>query len=208
MSDEPLADSETITAAMLLDTTEVLKINEFIQPTITQEMTERMYVSHVVSPEDFYVQFESALDDLSLLSEEISKYCAQLQPSEQALNNPCAGMSCCARFSKDGYWYRARIKYLVSSNRAKVEFVDYGNEEILPLNVLKEPDKTFMQLPRQAILCCLDVTKDFWSSQQRHIFREAALDKHFEAKFMVRDGEKWRVCLESNGMSIADILGS
>ena len=205
LSDEPVVDPETVAAAMIPDTNEVLKINEFIQPTVTQEMRERVYVSHVVSPEEFYVQFESALDDLSLLSAEITQYYSQMQLSGQVLNNPCIGMSCCARFSQDGDWYRGRIKGVVS-NGAKVEFVDYGNEEIVPFRDIKDPDKTFMQLPQQTILCCLDVTKDFWSAQQRDIFRTAALDKSFEAKFIVLDGEKWRVSLESNGVSVVDMF--
>ena len=187
------------------DTAQIVKINEYLQPGILPEMKDRVYVCHVVSPDEFYVQFESALNDLSLLSGQISQFYTQLAPSAYVLNDPCPGMSCCARFSQDGDWYRGKIKDVISPG-ANVQFIDYGNEELVPFHFIKDPDKKFMQLPQQAILCGLDATKDIWSAQEINIFKTVALDKSFEARFIIRDGKRWRVCLESTGVSIVDMF--
>lgn len=187
------------------DSGDTFLVREFIQPAIAPEMKERVYVSHVVNPDEFYVQFESALDDLSALSGEISRFYLSLGPSTKVLRSPSPGMSCGARFSQDGDWYRGRVKRVTSSG-AEVEFVDYGNSEVVSFNQVKDPEKDFMQLPQQAILCGLDATKDHWSPGEVNIFRSVALDKSFNAKFIVRDGQKWRVSLDSGGVSIVDMF--
>ena len=187
------------------DSDNTLLIREFIQPTISPEMKELVYVSHVVSPDEFYVQFESALDDLSALSGELSRFYLSLGPSTNVLRSPSPGMSCCAMFSQDGDWYRGRVKSLTSSE-AEVEFVDYGNSEMVSFNHVKDVEKDFMQLPQQAVLCGLDATKDHWSAGEVNIFQSVALDKSFNAKFIIRDGQKWRVSLDSGGVSIVDMF--
>ena len=187
------------------DSDDTFLAREFIQPTITPDMKEHVYVSHVVSPDEFYVQFESALDDLSALSGELSRFYFSLGPSTSVLRSPSPGMSCCARFSQDGDWYRGRIKRVTSSG-AEVEFVDYGNCEVVSLNQVKDPEKDFMQLPQQAILCGLNATKDHWSAGEVNIFKSVALDKSFNAKFIIRDGQKWRVSLDSGGASVVDMF--
>ena len=187
------------------DSEDTFLVREFIQPSIAPDMKENVYVSHVVSPDEFYVQFESALDDLSALSGELSRFYLSLGPSTSVLRSPSPGMSCCARFSQDGDWYRGRIKKVTSSG-AEVEFVDYGNSEVVSFNQVKDPEKGFMQLPQQAILCGLDATKDHWSVGEVNIFKSVALDKSFNAKFIIRDGQKWRVSLDSGGASIVDMF--
>ena len=195
----------TPVVAMPEDSDGIFQIVEFIQPNITQEMKQQLYVSHIVSPDEFYVQFETALDDLTDLSERIGQFYSFLQPSENVLKNPSPGMSCCARFSEDGNWYRGRIKR-VTPHGVEVEFVDYGNGEVVNFSEVKDPEKPFMQLPQQAILCGLDATKDQWSSEEINIFKSVALDKSFVAKFIIQDGPKWRVSLESGGTSVVDMF--
>ncbi|KAJ7388565.1 hypothetical protein OS493_036932 [Desmophyllum pertusum] len=188
-----------------LDDDDTFRVREFIQTKINPEMVANVYVCHVVSPDEFYVQFESALDDLSVLSGEIGEFYSPMATYANVLRDPCAGMSCCAKFSEDGNWYRGRIKE-VTSLGAEVEFVDYGNGEVVFFHEIKDPDKAFMQLPQQAILCGLDATKDVWSAQEVNIFKSVALDKSFLAKFMIRDGPKWRVSLDSGGVSVVDMF--
>ena len=180
-------------------------ISEYLKPTVKADTRDRVYVSHVVSPDEFYVQFESSLDELSLLSGEISQFYSQIAPSHYVLNNPFAGMSCCARFSQDGDWYRGIVQG-VSSYGAHIEFIDYGNSEVVPFHEIKDPHKKFMQLPRQAILCGLDVTKDRWTAQETNIFKSVTLDKTLDATFMIRDGQRWRVRLESEGLSVVNLF--
>lgn len=190
---------------MLEDNSDTCEIREFTQLKIKPNVTNTVYVSHVVSPDEFYVQFESALDSLSILSEKMSTFYSKMQPSDFLLNNPCTGMSCCARFSEDGNWYRGKIRE-VGSHGALVQFIDYGNCEVVPFDNIKDTEKEFMQLPQQSTLCGLDATKDVWSPEEVNTLKTVALDKCFQAKFIIRDGPKWRLCLESSGVSVLDMF--
>lgn len=190
---------------MLEDNSDTCEIREFTQLKIKPNVTNTVYVSHVVSPDEFYIQFESALDSLSILSEKMSTFYTKMQPSDFLLNNPCTGMSCCARFSEDGNWYRGKIRE-VGSHGALVQFIDYGNCEVVPFYNIKDTEKEFMQLPQQSTLCGLDATKDVWSPEEVNTLKTVALDKCFQAKFIIRDGPKWRVCLESSGVSVLDMF--
>lgn len=190
---------------MLEDNSDTCQNREFTQLKIKPNVTNTVYVSHVVTPDEFYVQFESTLHPLSILSEKMSIFYSKIQPSDFLLNNPCTGMSCCARFSEDGNWYRGKIRE-VGSHGALVQFIDYGNCEVVPFYNIKDADKEFMQLPQQSLLCGLDATKDVWSPEEVNTLKTVALDKCFQAKFIIRDGPKWRVCLESNGVSVLDMF--
>lgn len=183
---------------------DIFEKREFLQPQITQEMKQNVYVSHIVSPDEFYVQFATGLDELTYLSEEMNRFYS-LHPSKNELKKPTKGMSCCAKFSQDHGWYRGTVKG-VALHGVEVEFVDYGNSEFVnPIDV-KDVEKAFMQLPQQAVLCALDVTKDQWSTEEINIFMSVSLDKTFEAKFITRDGLKWRVSLQSGGTSVVDMF--
>ena len=53
-----------------------------------------------------------------------------------------AGMACCARYSADDDWYRAKVKSVATKNGdgtgevagAEVLFVDYGTSEAVPID--------------------------------------------------------------------------
>ena len=183
-----------------------LEITEYLDPVVIAEMKCSVYVSHIVSPDEFYVQLSSSLDELSLLSGEISRFYSQIQPTEYIVKDPRPGMSCCARFSQDGDWYRGKLKNIFSLEGAYVQFVDYGNGESVPFSEIKDPHESFMQLPQQAICCCLDVTKDRWTPEELNIFQTVALDKFFDVTFIIRDGQKWRVSLQTDGVSVVDLF--
>ena len=52
------------------------------------------------------------------------------------------GMACCARYSADDDWYRAKVKSVATKNGdgtgetvgAEVLFVDYGTSEAVPID--------------------------------------------------------------------------
>ncbi|KAK8760027.1 hypothetical protein V5799_028707 [Amblyomma americanum] len=61
------------------------------------------------------------------------------------------GTVCLAKFPHDKLWYRALVVRLVSQSEVEVLYVDYGNQEVVPISwVRRVPDK-FMRLPIQAI---------------------------------------------------------
>ena len=68
-------------------------------------------------------------------------------------------MCCCAQFTEDDNWYRARIVESHAKGdmpRAQVIYVDFGNHEPLPTSRLRLLRKEHAELPMMAVLCALD----------------------------------------------------
>ena len=62
---------------------------------------------------------------------------------------------CCTVYSNDGYWYRAELTGLPTSDIAEVMYVDYGNSGQVPRGSLRRPKPHYLALPAQAIKCRL-----------------------------------------------------
>ena len=68
-------------------------------------------------------------------------------------------MFCCAQFTEDDAWYRARITEMKTQGdtpQAHVIYVDFGNNEILPVSRLCMLRREHSELPMIAVLCALD----------------------------------------------------
>ena len=68
-------------------------------------------------------------------------------------------MFCCAQFTEDDAWYRARITEMKTQGdtpQAHVIYVDFGNNEILPVSRLRMLRREHAELPMIAVLCALD----------------------------------------------------
>ena len=68
-------------------------------------------------------------------------------------------MFCCAQFSEDDSWYRARITESSTkddTSLVQVIYVDFGNHEPLPVSRLRMLRKEHAELPMMAVLCALD----------------------------------------------------
>ncbi len=67
-------------------------------------------------------------------------------------------MFCCAQFTEDESWYRARITESATKGtaQAQVIYVDFGNHEALPVSRLRMLRKEHAELPMMAVLCALD----------------------------------------------------
>ena len=65
-----------------------------------------------------------------------------------------AGDICCAQFTEDQEWYRARV-VAVTGDAADVLYLDYGNSETVPLSGLRALPAKLMKLAPQAKLCSL-----------------------------------------------------
>ncbi|KAK3779736.1 hypothetical protein RRG08_035875 [Elysia crispata] len=111
-------------------------------------------VSHIDSFSSIYVV--STDSDRQTKLAELMMSLNQMAGSLPQLSQPREGSLCAACFSEDGIWYRARV-VSVASATCVVQFVDYGNSEKTLPSQLREikGDNSFMQLPAQAVKCCL-----------------------------------------------------
>ena len=77
--------------------------------------------------------------------------------SKDTLPTVQSGMFCCAKFTEDNQWYRARItEYQEVKDTVQVIYVDFGNYELLPSSSLCPLKKEHAELPMGAVLCRLE----------------------------------------------------
>ena len=147
------------------------------------------------SPEDFYchlvkyeTEFETLVNDIAEAGNEL-----------ETLNSLETGAPCVALFSEDESWYRGKI--LESrEGEAKIEFVDYGNEEwVKTVSIKIMPDK-LLQLPIQAVKFCLENVQsasETWSTDEIKLFQEKCDQKMLKADIMSHSFGKFNVILRN-----------
>ncbi|XP_026293854.2 maternal protein tudor [Frankliniella occidentalis] len=133
-----------------------------------------------------WLQQKKDVECISELLENLYESCEEVGDSLQTLT--CGAV--CAAKSEDGNWYRAVI---VETNAApdhvKVQYVDYGNSEDIPINNLKVLHG-FFNIPALAIQAELPVTTEDLTLGQTIL--EMTEDKSFIAYFVKR-GTQWLV---------------
>jgi len=74
-----------------------------------------------------------------------------VEPTSTPLQNASKGLKCAALFTDDNgtSWYRAKVLN-TTKDGCLVQFIDYGNSEVLPLNKLRSLDNSYFSLPPQA----------------------------------------------------------
>jgi hypothetical protein len=136
---------------------------------------EPVKVSYVIHASKFYVQLEvnaEALKSVMLAVEAVCTGVAPLQADQLQV-----GLPCCAQYSEDRKWYRAKILSL-SSSLVEVLYVDYGNTDYVLLSSVKPIDPNLVKiLNTQAIPCCLFGFKDNVDEYLAVKFEEMTLEK-------------------------------
>ncbi|KAM6329775.1 tudor domain-containing protein 1 [Podargus strigoides] len=145
-SGESLKTEEHIKKIMLSDLqTLEIKKDMKVQGTITE----------FKSPSEFYIQMSSpeVLDQIGKLSVKLQDCYANTVNKEQYI--AIKGEVCIARCSLDQTWNRALVKDVdIVQKKAQVFYIDYGNEENIPLSWIKALHKDLELLfPPCAIKC-------------------------------------------------------
>lgn len=101
---------------------------------------------------------------------------------------------CIAQYTEDLKWYRALIKSVEGTN-AKVEFIDYGNTEIVEFAKIKILQKEFSELTMQAVHCKLmGATKTDWTEEETQDFGNL-MGVSMEVEFIAEDNRLYEVLL-------------
>ena len=120
-------------------------------PEVHAGSSEELYISAVLDKNLFFGQLLRFVE-LEDMQAALGSY---YQQAPSLLRQPRVGQDCCAAFSEDQQFYRARIEALQLPN-AFVRFVDYGNGETKPVSSLFELAPEFRKLPIQGIKCQLN----------------------------------------------------
>ena len=162
-----------------------------------------VFVANIATPAEFYVQRSDQESELNELMAKVEAHCGSASLLSSGSVN--VGMACCAKFSEDEAWYRAKVLKHDGSN-VTVLFVDYGNAEETSTRSLRAITDELVQVPVFAVKCSLDgiSTAEAMSEDVIAKFEEATVDKELQCE--VVNGAV--VKLTADGTNIADLFES
>ncbi|XP_061049067.1 tudor domain-containing protein 1 [Eubalaena glacialis] len=111
-------------------------------------------VTEFKHPGDFYVQLHSSevLEYVNQLSVSLKETYANKAHEEDYI--PVKGEVCVAKYTVDQTWNRVIIQDVdVLQKKAQVLYIDYGNEEIIPVNRIHQLNRKIDLFPPCAIKC-------------------------------------------------------
>ena len=159
---------------------------------LTAGCVESVYLSFAPGPDAFHVQLQSRCSDLDALSAELEAvYTAEQAEQPSAGQEKLAG-ACCATSLDDHAWYRAELMRSLPDSTVEVNFVDYGNSQILPAHLVRELKAEFFHQPKFAVLCKLAESE----TDRAGFFEALDLEKPLHATFSKQEGDKWLVSLK------------
>ncbi|KAK2905757.1 hypothetical protein Q8A73_009700 [Channa argus] len=112
-------------------------------------------VSHINNPSDFFIQLVDNMESLLLSAKLQDCYNAANVCGEEDFNIYCPviGQACVARY--ENLWYRAQVIGHPGGRKVEVQYMDFGNKNILSVSDLRKIKDEFFALPSMAIHCCL-----------------------------------------------------
>lgn len=164
-------------------------------------------VTEVQGPGGFWVQSLQSpnLVQLPPLMYKLGKYCNNAQHS--TTRTPVLGELCCARFSEDGVWYRARVIAFPSLSECCFCFLDYGNCEVGAVSAILPATPEFLYLPALAIPCTLVGWEDLGEGEEGGGGEGAGVVQKFkslvENKSLQALQKGWR-----EGRAVVELAGS
>ena len=123
--------------------------------TVRKSEREAVTITHVSSPQDFWCQLNKNFASVDSLMEKLDSHYSD--EGGTSIRDSETGRACIAQYSEDNAWYRGKLLN-TSPAGLTVQFVDYGNSEVVPANLVCEPEPRFLDLPVQAVHCSLPLS--------------------------------------------------
>ncbi|XP_063279914.1 tudor domain-containing protein 6 [Prinia subflava] len=172
--------------------------------------TLKIYVTVVNSPGYFWCH-RADTEDVSYIEKKIEEAeklgLSSLNDGKSYMKN---GDTCLAKYSQDGWFYRAQIRS-VNDDSVVVRHVDYGSEESISLEMIRQMPRELLKIPGQAFACCLSgfsPSDGSWLSEAKKKFNDMTENLVLEAEVVeIRENKDSEVplCvvkLEASGNSI------
>lgn len=115
-----------------------------------------VYIAHVDSVSEFYVQLQSYQEHLENLMAVMDHYYKSACTTVMATHAHLGSLHA-AKYGPEEDFYRAEVTRMLPEGHAEIWYVDYGNREVVSLAELKDLRDNFLELPAQAIKCTLHV---------------------------------------------------
>lgn len=146
---------------------------DLIDEIVEREVDPRAaYVSHAISPSEFWIQQEQYVADLEVLVDRF--IVADMFPKLDEIHL-VEGMLCVAKFPEDQSWYRARVVSHAESGTLVI-YIDYGNSAVS--TEIRAIPEDLAALPPFSKRCCLALPEgvEQWSEEAEIEFVKMAAD--------------------------------
>ncbi|NXY13933.1 TDR15 protein, partial [Atrichornis clamosus] len=156
------------------------------------------FVVYVINPSDFWIQTCRYQKEFQALMKNIARAYSRCRDDEMVLKNPEPGLLCCARYSKDGYYYRGVVTKVLRVN-ITVYFLDFGNTDAVPCQYVKTLLPQFSDLPALAMCCSLACTfpvDGVWVKKETDFFKNVVLNKPLLLHVIGKQNNKYIVNLQ------------
>ncbi|NXH41872.1 TDR15 protein, partial [Dicaeum eximium] len=137
------------------------------------------FVVYVVNPSDFWIQTCRYQNEFHALMKNIACTYSQCRDDEMVLKKPEPGLLCCARYSRDGCYYRGVVMKVFRVS-IMVYFLDFGNTDTIPCHYVKTLLPEFSDLPALAMSCSLACTfpvDGVWVKKETDFFKNVVLNR-------------------------------
>ncbi|NXM53237.1 TDR15 protein, partial [Illadopsis cleaveri] len=137
------------------------------------------FVVYVVNPSDFWIQTCRYQNEFRMLMKNIACTYSKCRDDEMVLKKPEPGLLCCARYSRDGCYYRGVVTKVFRVS-IMVFFLDFGNMDTIPCHYVKTLLPQFSDLPALAMCCslaCAFPVDGVWVKKETDFFKSMVLNK-------------------------------
>lgn len=177
------------------------------QEGLSEDRYAPVYVSHVYSPGDFFLNLRGSQTSLKLeqLMYDLEHVYEGRAFEGTTIGELAEGLPCAAPFTyADGHcdWHRAVVTSLnCETNMCRVFYVDYGTRGTVARTRLRALEPQFFELPTQAIRATLagvgPAAPPFWTAESTAFFQQlVGDDKVFMCKLVGQQGvDKFSVLL-------------
>ncbi|XP_015228297.1 PREDICTED: tudor domain-containing protein 15 [Cyprinodon variegatus] len=137
------------------------------------------YVEYAKDPNHFWIRTEKRNQEFEEMITKINEHFTPVKLEEDVLLNPEVGTMCCALYEEDMHFYRGMVIDVIKHG-AEILFIDFGNVEKVPHNLIKKIPRQFTSTPPFAIcstLVSVFPLDDVWPSTTCQFFRRAVSNK-------------------------------
>uniref|UniRef100_A0A674IPV4 Tudor domain containing 6 n=1 Tax=Terrapene triunguis TaxID=2587831 RepID=A0A674IPV4_9SAUR len=158
----------------------------FFWKTLEVDQTVKTYVTVVKGPEYFWGQMADP-DNINYLEKKLQET-GELEISgvDDFRSSIRSGDICIAKYSEDGKLYRAKVSS-VKGNNLTVRHVDYGSEELVGREMIRQIPDQLLTIPMQAFPCCLfgfNSREGSWSNEAKDKFYDMTAEYLLEVTVM------------------------
>ncbi|NWY38456.1 TDR15 protein, partial [Sylvia atricapilla] len=162
------------------------------------------FVVYVVNPSDFWIQTCRYQNEFQMLMKNIACTYSQCRDDEMVLKKPEPGLLCCARYSRDGCYYRGVVTKVFHVS-VMVYFLDFGNMDTVPCQYVKTLLPQFSDLPALAMCCSLACTfpvDGVWVKKETDFFKSMVLNKPLLLHVIGKQNNKYIVNVQCHTGSL------